>query len=255
MDSQGNFTPEGRHDILVEALGRPEHPGRVHAVGQGVGIKEYFGAARSHLSSSPKESKEELKNRLREELMEEMRKETERMNGELRQELSQQLCGELPIQTLVSPAPKSTKGSCAVPTTSGDDMMGQTRQCELLVDGGMIPQVVAIGKVYEEATTLHNVPLPSDVAKVTVERVRVPDAHVPLPSEEVTTVADAFQSFVAWPRHLIRVMPEPPVIISFHMVIYIYILHLIYNQCSFICRNLVGNQVRERSMRFRLTIL
>jgi len=216
LDSQGNFTPEGRHDILVEALGRPEHPGRVRAAGQGVGIKEYFGAARSHLSSSPKESKKELKNRLREELMEEMRKETERMKGELRQELS---------------------------------------QCDLLVDGGMIPQVVAIGKVYEEATTLHNVPFPSDVAKVIVERVRVPDAHVPLPSEEVTTVADAFQSFVAWPRHLIRIMPEPPVIISFHMVIYIYILHLIYNQCSFICRNLVGNQVRKRSMRFLLTIL
>jgi len=84
--------------------------------------------------------------------------------------LLQQVCAEL-IQPLVSSAPKSTKGSCATPTTSGQDIIGQTRQCELLVEGDMLPQVVAIGKVYEEVTTLHNVPLSSDVAKVTVERV------------------------------------------------------------------------------------
>jgi len=57
--------------------------------------------------------------------------------------------------------------------------------------------VVALGKVYEEATTLHNVHLSPDVVKVTAEKVRVPDAGVPLPSDEVTTVVDAFQTFVA----------------------------------------------------------
>jgi len=77
----------------------------------------------------------------------------------------------------------------------------------------MLPQVVAIGKVYEEANTLYNVSLSPDVAKVTVEKVRVPDARVSLPSDEVTIVVDAYQTFVAWPRHLIRIMPEPPVII------------------------------------------
>jgi len=99
-------------------------------------------------------------------------------------------------QPLVSPTPKSTKGSCAAPTTSGDDI-GQMRECELLVAGGKLPRVVALGKLYEEATTLHNVPLSPDVAKVTVEKVRVPDARVPLPTDEVTTVVDAFQTFVA----------------------------------------------------------
>jgi len=57
--------------------------------------------------------------------------------------------------------------------------------------------VVAIGKVYEEATTLHNIPLSPDMVKVIVERVRVPGAHIPLPSDRVTTVADAFYTFVA----------------------------------------------------------
>jgi len=158
--------------------------------------------------------------------MEEMRKETDRMRLELRQEfLSQQVCAE-PIQPLVSPAPKSTKGSCAAPTTSEEDIIGQTRQCELLLEGDMLPQVVAIGKVYEETTTLHNVPLSPDVAKVTVERVRVPDARVPLPSDEVTTVVNAFQTSVAWPKHLIRIMPEPLVIISFHYIDFIFIYYI-----------------------------
>jgi len=62
------------------------------------------------------------------------------------------------------------------------------------------------------------------VAKVTVERVRVNDVCVPLPSDEVTTVVNAFQTFVAWPRHLIRIIPEPSVIISFHYInLYLYI--------------------------------
>ena len=108
-----------------------------------------------------------------------------------------------PIEALVSPAAKSTKESCAAPTTSGDDIIGQTSQCERLVEGGMLPQVVVIGKVYQETTTLHNVPLSPDVAKVKVERERVAYACVPLPLNEVTTVTDAFQTFIAWPRHLI----------------------------------------------------
>ncbi|KAL6569633.1 hypothetical protein OROMI_014147 [Orobanche minor] len=33
--TQGSFTPEGRHDILAEAIGRPEHPGRVRGIGFG----------------------------------------------------------------------------------------------------------------------------------------------------------------------------------------------------------------------------
>jgi len=101
-----------------------------------------------------------------------MRKKAYRMRLELQEEfLLQQVYAE-PVEALVSPTPKSTKGSCTTPTTSGEDIIGQTSQCKLLVEGNMFPQVVAIGKVYQEATTLHNVHLSSDVVvKVTVERV------------------------------------------------------------------------------------
>ncbi|XP_028223318.1 uncharacterized protein LOC114404644 [Glycine soja] len=43
--SQGSFVTHGRHDILTAAIGRPEHPGRVRAVGAGITIKQYFGSA------------------------------------------------------------------------------------------------------------------------------------------------------------------------------------------------------------------
>jgi len=33
--SQGNFVPKGRRDILVEAIGRPKHCGRVRAARKG----------------------------------------------------------------------------------------------------------------------------------------------------------------------------------------------------------------------------
>jgi len=180
LESDGKFFVEGRHGILVEAIGQPEYCGRVRAAGQGVGIKLYFGVSERQSSSSNKESETQMKTKICDELMEEMRKETDLMRLEMREEndrmrqefLSQQLCAE-PIQPFVSPTPKSTNGSCAAPTTSGDDIIGQTRECELLVTGDKLPRVVALGKVYEESTTLHNVPLSPDVVKVTVEKVRV----------------------------------------------------------------------------------
>jgi len=39
------FVVEGRHDILVEAIGRPEHCGSICEAGQGVEIKLYFGVS------------------------------------------------------------------------------------------------------------------------------------------------------------------------------------------------------------------
>jgi len=59
-----------------------------------------------------------MMSKIHQELMEEMRKEVDRMRLELRQELlSQQLCVEPTIETLLSSASKSIKGSCATPTT------------------------------------------------------------------------------------------------------------------------------------------
>jgi len=38
--SQGSFVPHGRQHLLIAAIGRPEHPGRVRAAGASVTIKQ-----------------------------------------------------------------------------------------------------------------------------------------------------------------------------------------------------------------------
>jgi len=79
--SQGSFVPHGRRDLLIAAVGRPEHPGRVRAVGAGVTIKQYFGLApRTSRSSSSMASKEleQLTQQIRDQLEESITKKVTR---------------------------------------------------------------------------------------------------------------------------------------------------------------------------------
>jgi len=48
------------------------------------------------------------------------------------------------------------------------------------------------------------VPLPSNFIKVTVEKVLYGDVAVLVPTSEVTIVTEALDTFVVWPRHLVR---------------------------------------------------
>ena len=68
---------------------------------------------------------------------------------------------------------------------------------------------MARGKLFEAATVLHGMELSDDEVKVTVEEVLMPFALVPVPTDEVYTMAQALQCFLAWPRDL--VFTDPPV--------------------------------------------
>jgi len=97
----------------------------------------------------------------------------------------------------------STKGSCSAVDLSEDEF-GSTSQCELYVECNSLTRFVALGKCYEGVTMLHNVPLPSNFMKVTVKKVLYGDVVVLVPTSEVTIVAEALHTFVAWPRHLVK---------------------------------------------------
>jgi len=81
--TQGSFVPHGWQDILNTAIGRPEHPGRVHVVGSGVTIRQYFGqASRGSITSSQSFIQQQLaeiiggiKDEIRKEVLDEIRKE------------------------------------------------------------------------------------------------------------------------------------------------------------------------------------
>ena len=54
------FTSQGRHEILVEAIGMEEHPGRVCGLGRGIDFKAYFGRCQSSTEKMSKREVEEI---------------------------------------------------------------------------------------------------------------------------------------------------------------------------------------------------
>jgi len=85
--------------------------------------------------------------------------------------------------------------------------MDDTHPCQLYIWDGTKKTLVVRGKVFEAATVLHSIELSEDEVKVTVEEVLMPYALVPVPTDEVYTVAHAFQCFLAWPRDLVDTNP------------------------------------------------
>ncbi|XP_029129145.1 uncharacterized protein LOC114916504 [Cajanus cajan] len=200
--SQGSFVPDGRQDILNTALGRPEHPGRVRAAGVGTTISQYFGRRQSHGLSIAKLTPKDL------ELL------TQQVVAQLKKnDVSNTQTQDVP-PVQVDMVPGSSKGSCPTPssaTAAAGNALGDkphvdiSHPCDLCIDD-IPPRVVAIGRVYEGSSTIHNVPLTADLVKVVVEFVRDFDAHVPMPTSEVQLVRQALQTFISWPRRLVRLI-------------------------------------------------
>ncbi|XP_004487156.1 uncharacterized protein [Cicer arietinum] len=201
--TQGTFVPQGRKDILTEAIGQPEHPGRVRGVGQGVGIRQYFGP-HSRNSTTPVLSNEQIKT----------------MKVELTQQIKEQLMQDLTTMGFSKLYPKvstcspnatvhtSTKGSCSVvtPTLEEDDI---PERCELYVDNFL--HVVAYGNAYKIGPTIHNQILDNDMVKVVVDEVLDANVQVPMPTDEVKTVGQAPNNFIQWPKRFIRIVSDKDV--------------------------------------------
>ncbi|KAG5085250.1 hypothetical protein JHK82_052647 [Glycine max] len=114
----------------------------------------------------------------------------------------------LPSEPLVGPSgPQvSTTGSC-VDLSRNDPQIGDSDRCGLYIEVDPA-RLVALGKVYEGSTVVHNTPLLPDQVKVGVEEVIDADAPVPVPIHEVSLVGQAIQTFLAWPTHLIKSLSQ-----------------------------------------------
>ena len=194
QSSQGTFISEGCHDILATAIGRLEHPKHVCAVGSRVGIRQYFRGSSSQSSwTHSVEYEEKLTQRL-----------TEQITERVMRQFEQHFGGHgNPPQLIPQPEPfmppigrRSGKGSCSAPTVLGDDA-NDAHRCELYVLHGTRKTLVARGTIFGATTILHGMELVDDEVKVTVEEVIIPNALVPMPTDEVYTVAQTFQSFLA----------------------------------------------------------
>ena len=62
--------------------------------------------------------------------------------------------------------------------------------------------------MYDSASTIHNVPYADDVVRVSVVKVYHCDAQVPLPTPKIQFVRQAIGTFVGWPTHLVKAVPN-----------------------------------------------
>jgi len=63
---------------------------------------------------------------------------------------------------------------------------------------------VALGKVYDSLSAIHNVPYVDDVVRVSVVTVYRSDAQVPFPTSEIQFVQQAVGTFVGRSTHLVK---------------------------------------------------
>ncbi|KAH1221276.1 hypothetical protein GmHk_12G034741 [Glycine max] len=116
----------------------------------------------------------------------------------------------VPPEPLVGPGPSnprvSTKESCVDPS-GNDPETGDSDRCGLYIEADLA-RLVAIGRVYEGSTLVHNTPLLLSQVKVSVEEVRDADAPVPVPTDEVSLVGRALHTFLAWSTHLVKSLSQ-----------------------------------------------
>jgi len=111
----------------------------------------------------------------------------------------------------------STKGSCVNPSPT-DPEMGDPDKCGLYIEDNP-SRLVALGRVYEGSTTVHNIPLLHGQVKVGVEQVEDAEAPIPVPTDEVNLVGQALNTFLAWPTHLVKRVLEQ-VFYSHYMLLF-----------------------------------
>ncbi|KAL3614460.1 hypothetical protein CASFOL_041546 [Castilleja foliolosa] len=192
QESSGSFKASGTNDLLAVAIGKPDHPCRVRGVGRGYTVSSYFGKQRRH---SGMVSREEFNN-------------TIATMAEMEAKLQMLLTSEaFSSREPLTPVADSAKGSNL--SAAPNRMESDERDEEHIGEYGLYVEdpdrrLVAYGHIHELGSTIHNMKMKADEVRVTVVRVVVDDAEVPFPTEEVTTVGEAPNNFIVWPRRLIE---------------------------------------------------
>eukprot|EP00256_Glycine_max_P047825 XP_006601629.2 uncharacterized protein LOC102661451 [Glycine max] len=221
--TQGEFVPQGRHDILNTAIGRPDHGGRVRATGSGVTISQYYGRmSRASSSSSIAFTKEQLAEivvTVREQVMKELEEEKKQSLQAWKKELKDAIITDLfngdkdsaltNFDLNVLGACVSTKESNAeiAVNPSGEVHVGRvTPPMGLYVQSQNCTKQVALAKIHDGPSTIHCVAYADDVVRVSVEQVIDGEAEVPLPTSEIKYVRDVVNTFIAWPLPLVKLV-------------------------------------------------
>ena len=201
QESQGTFESVGTSDVLSQALSRPEHKGRVRGQSKFVKPSQYFNINRS--SSKDNEVRS-------------MRREIEELKA-----LVRGLCANKDVAPSVDPnnvptvdQHNSFKASCSAQekgrgVSDPPTMAVDSQECKLYifdeVQGGQL--LVAFGRAWLESLptdTVHGIPLGEGNVRVSINVPKLKKAPLPIPTYEATTVEEAINGFVAWPKTLVE---------------------------------------------------
>ncbi|KAH1221920.1 hypothetical protein GmHk_12G035227 [Glycine max] len=187
--TQGEFIPQGRHDILNTAIGRPDHRGRVRAARSGVTISQYYGRiSRASSSSSITFTKEQLAEivvTVREQVMKELEEEKKQSLQAWKKELK---------DTIITDIFNGDKDSAPYNfdlNVLGARVSTKESNTEIAVNPS--------GEVHVGRVT-------PPMGLVSVKLVIDGEAEVPLPTSEVKYVRDAVNTFIAWPLPLVKLV-------------------------------------------------
>ncbi|GMN69747.1 hypothetical protein TIFTF001_038790 [Ficus carica] len=201
QESQGTFESIGTNDVLSQALSRPEHKGRVRGQSKFVKPSQYFNLSRSSNKDNEVQS---------------MRREIEELKA-----LVRGLCANRDVEPSVDPKNVPTvdqhnsfKASCSAQEKQAGvaeppTMPVDSQECKLYifdeVQGGQL--LVAFGRVWWESLptdTVHGIPLGEGNVRVSINVPKLKKSALPIPTYDATTVEDAVNGFVAWPKSLVE---------------------------------------------------
>ncbi|KAL5159422.1 Acyl-coenzyme A oxidase 4, peroxisomal [Glycine soja] len=119
----------------------------------------------------------------------------------------------------------STKGSCVDPS-GNDPETGDSDRCGLYIEANP-DRLVALGRIYEGSTVVHNTPLFPGQVKLGVEEVKDADAPIPVPTNEVSLVGQAIDTFLAWPTYLVKSLSQQ-ILYSYYMFLLFELIHSVW---------------------------
>ncbi|KAH1205428.1 hypothetical protein GmHk_16G046129 [Glycine max] len=136
----------------------------------------------------------------------------------------------LPLEPLVGPSgPRVSTKESFVDPSGNDPETGDSNRCGFYIEANLA-RLVALGRVYEGSTVVHNTHLLSDHVKVGVEEVKDLDAPVPVPTDEVSLVGQTIHTFLAWSTHLVKPLS--------YQVLYSYYMFLLFQLIHSVCLKL-----------------
>ncbi|GMN64254.1 hypothetical protein TIFTF001_033331 [Ficus carica] len=201
QESHGTFESVNTSDVLSHALSRPEHKRRVRGQSKFVKPSQYFNLNQSSSKDNEVQS---------------MRREIEELKA-----LVRGLCANKDVAPSVDPnnvptvdQHNSFKASCSAQekqhgVPDPPTMAVYSQECKLYifdeVQGGQV--LVAFGRAWLESLptdTVHGIPLGEGNVRVSINVPKLIEAPLPIPTYEATTVEDAINGFVAWPKTLVE---------------------------------------------------